>query len=170
MSEDRMQLLGQLCDLLEQHGVVAVALAYEGSGDSGQIDEVEECVNDGSSTNDGGHIDFHGADRADSQDKLYTKVPSPEWYKIQHRETPPEVRLDTLVEHVVYAFLPDQFEVDDGGEGNVLLSVAKRQLALNAGTKVVHWDRSLYEAPKAPEPVKPKRTMANQKSVRKVKK
>lgn len=166
MSEDRTQLLGQLCDLLEQHGVVAVALTYEGSGDSGQIDEVEECVDDGSASN-GGHIDFHHAERADSQDKLETKITSPAWYEIKYRDTPAEVKLATLVEHVGYKFLPFGFENGSGGEGNVLLSVAKRQLALNEATRVGDWERSLYEAPK---PIKPQRTMANQKSVRKVKK
>jgi len=141
------------CKFFAENGIAQVMCEYEGSGDSGCIDVVyffkeykDRSLGYGYST-ENDEIPRDEVDKLKLPDELKRET----W--IPQEEGPAEWRIPEKDQAVYDAYdywaseaLPDGFEINDGGFGNLDLNVKECRMEVEANTRVIHYETETYEA------------------------
>ena len=126
-TEHLVGLKANLFDLLEEHGIVLVTVDFDGSGDSGQIENIIAC-------------DKHGVvDLPDAGPPNPASDPEPQ---IGGDKTEP---IADVIETLAYDLLESAqggWEINDGAFGEFRFDVADRTITLGCNTRMSSSDYS----------------------------
>lgn len=128
-----------LFNLLSEKGVKEVKVAFDGNGDSGQV---ESIVLDDESENGIVHLNLGDFDVHTS--KSYSPKTG-QWTNNYARQT---LTVETAVENLVYEFLEEKhrgWEIDGGSFGKVTFNVKSRKISILFNQRVETYETEEYE-------------------------
>lgn len=120
-AEELVGLKTSLFDLLEAHGIVLVTVSFDGSGDSGQIEDITACDKNG------------GVDLPN--EGLPTPVPDPAAASGDDKPQP----VSDVIETLAYDLLESEhggWENNDGAYGEFRFDVAERKITLECNIRI----------------------------------
>lgn len=144
-NKQRMQLLVEVCKVLQENNIASVMVRYNGSGDEGETEPLEAFSV--AIDNDMNHCFQAKAD--DELTDLLNEMPIPvEWKSressyFKYTHSVGEGLSDFLVE-----FAPNGYEDGEGGTGYIVLNTATATVEVDHGNYVteVHWHKRKVNA------------------------
>jgi hypothetical protein len=136
-----MKCLQSLAPMVLKLGIQTIWVTYSGSGDSGQLDEVQACAEKCSVEDDLGMIESE-----DLSSKLEYSLITEE-QKNQINEVLSYVDSDDLAESIGYMlleFTPDGYEINEGGQGEVLWNVSENNIEVEHGSNYIEVNHTTY--------------------------
>ena len=121
--EDKRKMKAAV-ELLRKHKAVSVGVEYSGSGDSGCLESV--------------HIYAQTFEENELFDVGYTAVDEATEQAVKQQTN--EDFLDDLGWELVQLIVPAGYEINDGGQGTIVLDVASGRILNNHGTNSVEYD------------------------------
>lgn len=143
--KQRMQLLVEVCKVLQENDIASVRVSYEGSGDEGNAESPEAFSV--AIDNDTNQVFQAKAD--DELTDLLNEMEVPEEWKTRessyfsYANSVGEGLADFLAE-----FAPDGYENNEGGTGYIVLNTATATVEVEHGDYVteVHWHKRKVDA------------------------
>ena len=142
-SKDRRQVALQfMVDLMKKHDLKHYAAEYSGEGDSGAINFT--CLSN-ESLGEVTDCDGYGGNFEATDDEILEKIKDivlvstdfPELIRPYDWDRQQDLRKFTLfdaLEQCAYFMLPDGFEINDGGQGVMILDAEKGELEIESGS------------------------------------
>ena len=138
----RQTALRFMVDLMKKHDLKHYAAEYSGEGDSGAINFT--CLSN-ESLGEVAHCNGYGDNFEATDDEILEKIKDivlvstdfPELIRPYHWDRQQDLRKFTLfdaLEQCAYFMLPDGFEINDGGQGVMILDAEKGELEIEAGS------------------------------------
>lgn len=130
--------LKQLCPLLAAIGVTRVEATYDGSGDSGDFQDIAFCFTDTVAQHDG-----HARDATTNGRRMYLDE-----FRRMHTTAEnaimPTPKLEEFVE-ALWQLLPGGWEIDEGSYGDITIDTARAKLKLVHNERIVETNTSTEE-------------------------